>query len=175
METHIGKGVGKFIENELFSAKKYLLIASPVISFNLGKRIFEMLRNGVNIRIITSEKAGEEAEKTNLLANELTKTKLEERKGNLDYKIVSQKEVALMHAKIFVIDGKCAIIGSANLSENSFWNFAEYILISREPEQIRIIENDFEKLWNTFSYCDISESDSKRKLRSLARTLRRKI
>ena len=53
----------------------------------------------------------------------------------------------MIHAKIFIIDGKCAVIGSANFTENSFQNFAEFILITRDLELIKTIERDYEEFW----------------------------
>ena len=61
--------------------------------------------------------------------------------------MISTKDIPMIHAKIFVIDGKCAIMGSANLTENSFQNFAEYILISDDEDMVKRIENDYDKLW----------------------------
>ena len=49
METHIGRGIGKHIEEELFNSKEYLKICSPNISYSLCKKLFELLNNGVKI------------------------------------------------------------------------------------------------------------------------------
>ena len=46
-----------------------------------------------------------------------------------------------------MIDGKCAIIGSANLTENSFQNFVEYVLISDDVDLVKKIEKDFDNFW----------------------------
>jgi len=157
METHVGVGVGRYIEKELFSAQKYLLIVSPGISLDIGKKIFEISKKGVNTKILTSEKGGADSEETNRLALELIQEKTKHMDNkleflSLDYKIVSKNEAKLIHPKIYVIDGSCAIIGSANLTINGFENFAEYIQIFREKSEISKIEEDFNKLWDQFAY-----------------------
>lgn len=158
METHIGVGVGQYIEKEILSAKKYLLLVSPGISLSIGKKIFDIAKNEVAVKILTSEKGGSDSEKTNQLALELISTKNSEsengdlRNLSLDYKIVSKDETKLIHPKIYVIDGLCAIVGSANLTENGFQNFVEYIQIFRDKSEVDKVEKDFYLLWNQFSY-----------------------
>ena len=71
-------------------------------------------------------------------------------KNLLDYKIVEQNKARLIHPKIYVIDDKCAIVGSANLTENGFYNFVEFIQLFKEKDQVKIIKNDFEKLWKLY-------------------------
>lgn len=65
----------------------------------------------------------------------------------LQYKVVSTDNIPLIHAKLFVIDGKCAIMRSANLTENSFQNFVEYILVTKEIDMVNRIDHDFESFW----------------------------
>ena len=68
---------------------------------------------------------------------------------SFDYRVISTYDIPLIHAKIFVIDGKCAIMGSANFTENCFHNFAEYILITKEIDMVNRIERDFESFWSS--------------------------
>tara|TARA_Y100000310_G_scaffold80127_1_gene76804 strand:- start:7587 stop:8123 length:537 start_codon:yes stop_codon:yes gene_type:complete len=152
MRTHIGRGVGKYIEEELFKATNYVKICSPNISYSLCKKLFDLLDSEVKIQVITSDVIT--GDKNSNQANFLAKEKIQKlekennpNKLNLQYKVVSTDDIPLIHAKIYVIDGKCAIMGSANLTENSFQNFAEYILISTEVDVVKQIESDFEKFW----------------------------
>jgi len=181
MERHIGRGVGEFIERELFSAKNYVLISSPDISPDLGNKLFEMVKGGVKARVLTSNTRGANSDKTNRAARELVKANMNVIDSNtwnpppLEYKIVSTEEVAMIHAKIYVIDGKCAIIGSANLTENSFWNFAEYIHITRDIDEIKEIESDFDKIWNLYHDIKLEEPGTKKDMKDMIRKIRRKI
>ena len=63
---------------------------------------------------------------------------------------------------------------SANLTENSFWNFAEYVSITRDSAEIKQIEDDYNKLWNNYSYYQVEQSVN-RSVRFFARNLRRKL
>ena len=79
------------------------------------------------------------------------------KKPNLEYKIISTYDIPLIHAKIFVIDGKCAIMGSANFSENSFQNFAEYILVAKDDDlMVKKIEKVFQFLPNRSLFWKVS-------------------
>jgi len=152
MHTHIGRGIGKFIEKELFKAENYVKICSPNISYSLSKKLFGLLDNQVQIQIITSDiiTGNNNSEQANSLAREIVKkyqNNSDLDKSPLQCKIISTKDIPLIHAKIYVIDGKCAIIGSANLTENSFNNFAEYVLISDDIETVKKIEKDFDDFW----------------------------
>ena len=151
MQTHIGRGVGKYIEEELFKANEYVKICSPNISYSLCKRLFDLLDNQVKIQVITSDVIT--GDKNSNQANSLAKETIQkiqttdQTKSNLQYKVISTNDIPLIHAKLYVIDGKCAIIGSANLTENSFQNFVEYVLITHEVDLIKKIESDFENFW----------------------------
>jgi len=153
MQTHIGQGVGKYIEKELFNATDYVKICSPNVSYSLCEKLFTLLDRGVKIQVITSDIITGDAnsKQANQLAKEkikhLKKTSDDSTKLPLQYKVVSTYDIPLVHAKIFVIDGKCAIMGSANFSENSFQNFVEYILVTKEIDMVNIIERDFESFW----------------------------
>jgi phosphatidylserine/phosphatidylglycerophosphate/cardiolipin synthase-like enzyme len=153
METHIGRGVGTLVEKEVFQAKDYIKICSGNISYSLCEKLFTLLDRGVKIKVLTSDViTGDQNSKQ---ANQLAKEKIKHlKKGSKDsiestfqYKVISTDDVPLIHAKIFVIDGKCAIMGSANFTENSFHNYAEYILITKEIDMVNTIERDFESLW----------------------------
>ncbi len=151
MHTHLGQGVGKFIGEELFKAKNYVKVCSPNISYSLCKKLFGLLDNQVKIQVITSDiiTGDKNSEQANELARKVIK-KFQNNKNEeslLQYKIISSKDIPMIHAKIFLIDGKCAIIGSANLTENSFENFAEYVLITNNTDQIEIIEKDYDEFW----------------------------
>ena len=150
-ETHIGKNLGSIIQKELLTVEKSLLISSPAISLSIGEKIFEIVKKGIKVRVITSEKGGADSEKTNQLAIKLLNVEKNEIfKNLLDYKIVEQNKARLIHPKIYVIDDKCAIVGSANLTENGFYNFVEFIQLFKEKDQVKIIKNDFEKLWKLY-------------------------
>ena len=161
MESHVGIGVGKYIEKELFSAKKSMLIISPGISLKIGEKIFEHIKNGIQTKILTGNNGGSDSLETNKLAMnmiEKNKEKLAYQNLSLEYRIIDKEKNKLIHPKIYVIDNSCAIIGSANLTYNGFNNFVEYIQIFRDSEHIKIIKNDFEELWKLLEKNQINYS-----------------
>jgi len=174
MQTHIGQGVGKYIQKELFKTKKYVKVCSPNISYSLSKKLFNLLDNQIKIQVITSDiiTGDKNSNQTNSLAKEILQ-KNDNIKHNFEYKAISTKDIPLIHAKIYVIDGNCAIIGSANLTENSFQNFVEYILITHEIDLVKKIENDFDKFWIE---CDSYENQiTTKSFKKLLKTLKKKL
>ena len=145
-ETHMGQGIGKYIKEELSRSTNYVKICTPNISYSLCEELFQKLNKGLKIKIIASDIIT--GEKNSVQAKSLAKKIIQENKNlNLEYKAISTYDIPLIHAKIFIIDGKCAVIGSANFTENSFQNFAEFILITRDLELIKTIERDYEEFW----------------------------
>ncbi len=146
METHIGVGVGKYLEKEFENAKDSLWIAT-------------------------------QSEESNVL---IRKYSLDETKDGLshikiNHKVVSTKETPMIHVKLYVVDGKTAIIGSPNLGENHFWKYAEYIWVLREPELVKITMKDYETLWSSYNDSKMELSNTKRKSKNIIRGIRRKM
>ena len=111
---------------------------------------FKYFKKGIKVKIITSEKGGSDSEKTNEEAMKLLNLQNKEFSNLLEYKIIKENKVKLIHPKIYIIDNKCAIVGSANLTENGFYNYIEFIQVFKDKKDVKIIENDFNKLWKLF-------------------------
>ena len=154
METHIGVGVGKYIEKEFENAKESLWIACPTLTISITKKILSIAKKGIKVRIITSPRITPESEES--------------------HKVVSNKEVPMIHVKLYLIDGKIAILGSPNLGENHFWKYAEYIWILNESESVKIAMQDFETLWSHYNDSGIGLSEASRKFKNMIRNSRRK-
>ena len=165
METHIGVGVGEYIEKEFSNAKESIWIASPTLTMSQTKKILKIAENGIKIRIITSPRVTPETEESNILIQRIClnqKTK-NESPYKIEHKIVNNNEIPMMHVKLYLIDEKIAIIGSPNLGESHFWNYAEYIWILNESDLVNTAKNDYNKLWSLFSEGKVDLSDSTRK------------
>jgi len=148
--TFIGKNLGKIIEKEFHNSEKLILISSPAISLSIWKIILKILKKGVKIKIITSEKGGSNSDLTNQEAMKILNDKNNEITGLLEYKIIKEEKSKLIHPKIYIIDNKCAIVGSANLTENGFYNYVEFIQLFKDENDIKIIKKDYQKLWKLF-------------------------
>jgi phosphatidylserine/phosphatidylglycerophosphate/cardiolipin synthase-like enzyme len=149
-QTYIGKNSGNIIQKEFLLSEKSILISSPAISFSIWKIIFDIMKKGIKIKIVTSEKGGSDSETTNQFAMKLINGKDKTFSDLLEYKIVKKSKVKIMHPKFYIIDDKCAIVGSANLTDNGFHNYIEFIQVFKEREQVDIIREDFNKLWALF-------------------------
>ncbi len=172
MEIFAGKGVGEFVENELFSANSYVLICSPSISYRLGEKMIQMVKNGIKVKTITSNSGAGETNKVHQLVTNFLNS-YDENIKHLEYKIVSTKEI-FVHAKIYVKDGKYAVLGSANFTDESFWHNAESIIFTKELHEIKKIEQNFEKLWNSYKSANVNESQNT-KLKTVLKKIKNKV
>ncbi len=177
METHIGVGVGKYLEKEFENAKDSLWIATPTLTITLAKKIISLAKNGIKIRIITSPRINKESEESNILIRKYSLDETNDGSSHIkiNHKVVSTKETPMIHVKLYVVDGKTAIIGSPNLGENHFWKYAEYIWVLREPELVKITMKDYETLWSSYNDSKMELSNTKRKSKNIIRGIRRKI
>tara|TARA_B110000438_G_scaffold302514_1_gene360410 strand:- start:1399 stop:1911 length:513 start_codon:yes stop_codon:yes gene_type:complete len=148
MYTHVEIGVGKYIEERFSKAKNSIFISTPEISFILSKKLINYLENGINIKIIVSEATNNESKKSINLLNRYKEKN--NKKGILEIKVVNFNQAVLIHAKIYIIDEKIAIIGSANFTENSFYFLPEYIIIHDEIEIVNQIKINFFQIWEKY-------------------------
>jgi len=151
LRTYVGRGAGAFIENQFFAAPKttFLLICSPWISPKYAQHIIDLARRGIQVRIITGDSAQNKAALD--LFNEFTKPprdwlgRIPKDWTPPPIDILKVKEHSI-HAKIYAMEGY-AVVGSANLTENGLWQWAEHIVIF-EGEEAEQIVNDFSTLYH---------------------------
>lgn len=177
MDSHIGVGVGKYIDEEFNNAKDSLWVVSPTITPSMINKIIKLVERGIKLRIITSPRVTPETEESNVLLRKLSLQQNNSNLGNtpIEHKVVSMKDVPMVHVKMYIIDGKIAIIGSPNLGENHFYEYAEYILILNESKHVDRVINDFEILWASYDDSQVDLNETKRKTKDLVRKLRRKL
>jgi len=167
METHIGVGIGKYIEEKISNAQNNIFISSPRMTSSLVKKLINYSKKGIKIKIITSEPVLEKhKDAIKIFQSEFTNKSYDV--NFLEVKVVDALQAALIHARIFIIDDKCAIIGSANFTEDSFFDLPEYIIIHDDKSEVKQITNDFFYLWN--KYKDQSFGNvTKKRLKNLAK------
>ncbi len=155
MRTYIGKGAGAHIEMKLLGARRYVLVCSPYISPDYASKIVSLASNNVAIRLITSNSQDPyQQQSLKILKEAITPPRglfaFRKRKNwkriPLELMIINEK---LVHAKIYVIDGEYAVVGSANMTKNGFWDNIEYIMIF-EGDEAQKIEDDFQTLWRVY-------------------------
>ena len=172
MQSHIGIGVGKYLENEFDSAKESLWIISPIITRKITEKIITIANKGVKIRILTNPRITSESEYANIfLKNFITDEKIHNpTKGtSIEQKIVNPNDIPMVHVKLYVVDQRKAIIGSVNLGEKHFWDYAEYLCIFDEPDIVEKAVSDFEKLWSDYNNYNLNSSQSKATIKNVLR------
>jgi phosphatidylserine/phosphatidylglycerophosphate/cardiolipin synthase-like enzyme len=176
MQSHIGVGIGKYIEEEFLKSKTSIMISSPIITPKFAKSLIELAEKGIHIKIVTSPRIDEESERANMMlskfSNEKNNNQLQKK---LELKIIDNKKFPMNHAKIYLIDNKTAIIGSLNLAEVHFWKYIEYLWIMDEPEFVNQVKDDFQKLWTSFSYITMDSNEKKVQTKNFIRKIRRKL
>ena len=176
MKSHIGVGIGKYIEEEFSKARLSIMISSPVISTKFAENLMALSEKGIKIKIITSPRVTEYSERANMMLTKFSNKKnSNQTEKKLDLKIIDPKKFSMNHAKMYIIDNKIAIIGSVNFSESYFWNNIEYLLILDESEIVNQVINDYDKLWNSYSYVTIDTNEKTVQTKNFIRKIRRKL
>jgi HKD family nuclease len=161
----VGRSTGDFVEKQLFSAEKYLLICSPWIDSIYAVRAVSMARKNVQILILTSNDKSNEQHKKGLEelreAMKVPRTMIRRMKDHvplpLNYRVINNK---FIHPIMYCADGRYAVVGSAMLTQNDLWKNVEHLIIMNESDEVRKIETDFERLWRSYSKEEIREETS---------------
>ena len=106
--------------------------------------LIKISRKGVKIRVLTwmPEPGGEvdeyryHVESLRILKNNVSE--------NLEVRVAEK-----LHAKIYIVDDKVVITGSANLTERGMHGNYEHIDVKMDPGLVLRIHNEFIKLWNS--------------------------
>lgn len=176
MKTYVGRGAGAFLESQISNAEQYLLISSPWINPKYAEKLVRLARNGVIVKVITSNEKGENQAAIRVFEKALKperdwlgRVKKDWAPPPMDVKVVGER---LVHAKIYCVDGRYAVVGSVNFTEKGLWSNAEHIIIFEKPEEVEIIEEDFAKLWKLYETKEIvTEITSKSEKKSLVKRI----
>jgi len=134
------RSVGKILEPLLRRAEKSLDISSPFISSRYARMLVDKSKEGVWVRVLTSMPEGGEF-KYHLEALEVLKQNLSD---TLEVRIAES-----LHAKTYIVDGKLAVTGSANLTESGLYKNLEHIEVKMEPKTVEDNVKVFEEMWKS--------------------------
>ncbi len=117
-------------------------MSSPYISDHYVKDLIKNLaERGVEIKILTAPVA--EAEE-----NEYHQKALEELKELVkNFKNVEVKILKDLHAKIYIIDEKYVVTGSANLTLRGMRHNIEHVEVKMDKNSINELNKVFNKMW----------------------------
>lgn len=137
--------VGKVVEPLLQDARKSIDISSPFISPKYARMLTNKSKEGIRVRVLTwIPKPGEESIDEYRYHVESLRILKENINENLEVRVTDR-----LHAKIYVIDGKIAITGSANLTERGMHGNYEHIDIKLDSRSVSRVSEEFSKLWNS--------------------------
>lgn len=155
MRTYVGRNLGAFIELMIFSANKMLWICSPRISPKFARRLVEQARKGVDVKVITSNYGNEES--VEIIKKSLKSDKIDEviaksdlLKPKLDYLILKGNNALRPQFRMYLVDGRHAIIGSFDLTESDLYENIGYVIILDDWRDVEKIMEDFLALWRLY-------------------------
>lgn len=122
----------------LASAKETILIGNPYFLPDpmIRREIATAARRGVDVKIITTGKKTDHAI-TRAGSRRLYRSLLEAGVEIFEY------SRTMYHAKVFLVDGKWAVVGTSNMDNRSFGINDEILLAIPEPSIIKQLSDDF--------------------------------
>ena len=152
MRSYVGRSAGSMFLDRLFSAKKYVYVASRWISREYAERLVELARGGVYVRVITGDdRLNEEALAVLRKALEPPlSAKLRLRSWKPPLMELGVIRARYLHVKLYIVDDELAVVGSANLTKAGMLSNIEHILLF-EDKTVMQLKRDFEKLWQLFT------------------------
>ncbi len=139
--SETSREMGKVIEPLLQGSRRSIDVSSPFISPRYARMLIDKSKQGVKVRVLTwMPKPGEEGYDYHVESLRILRENLND---NLEVRIANQ-----LHAKIYLVDGKIAITGSANLTESGMYGNLEHIDMKLDPKLVSEINRGFDELWN---------------------------
>jgi hypothetical protein len=142
MKTYSGSNAGSYIKPLLENAKESIWIISPWLGKEYARLLVSLSQRGVEVRIITS-KVDYNLESLGIF------TACEN--PNLYFLVLDRErpddKATFIHAKMYLVDKKFGISGSANLTYSGLNTNVESLSIAETEEEIQHIERDFMRLW----------------------------
>lgn len=138
MRTFSGSEVGRFLEPILWNAKESVWVCSPWIGKEYMEKLVELSRQGIDIRIITS----------NVDYNQPAITLIKAREHpNFSFIVLDQEQGKFIHSKIYVADNERAVTGSANLTYSGLHSNDETVHVTENVEEAHEVQRNFMELW----------------------------
>lgn len=107
------------------------IYAQSANDFKIVGALAKAARNGVQVELLTSAKIRDK------------QAMFMQRAGIL----IKQSKSLYIHAKVFIIDNKLAVIGSTNLTRASLDDNRELSVVTRDQDVIKQLNNKFDKDW----------------------------
>jgi len=153
MKTYCGSTAGSLLEPMLWNAQESIWVISPWIGKYYAEKLVSFVEKGVEVRIITSN--------VDYNKESLAIFKAYDNQ-RLFLLVLDKNKVAFIHSKIYIVDKKHAISGSANLTNSGLNYNVESLNISKNLDEAQQLEMDFMRLWMEFENKQMSKDDFSR-------------
>jgi hypothetical protein len=150
MKTYCASNAGSQIEPVLWNARESVWIISPWLGKDYAERLAFLSQKGIEVRIITSYVD------SNIESIEILKAA---QNTNLRLLVLDKEKAAFIHAKIYIVDNKYGISGSANLTFTGLNSSIENLSIAENQEEVQKIRNDFMNIWMSFDTKSMSNEE----------------
>ena len=150
MKTYCDSKAGSQIEPVLWNARESVWIISPWLGKEYAERLASLSQKGVEVRIITSYAD------FNIESIEILKSA---NNRNLKLLVLDKEKSAFIHAKIYIVDKKYGISGSANLTFSGLNSSVENLSIAENQDEVQKIRNDFMNTWMSFDTKSMSSEE----------------
>ncbi len=138
VESKMKTSVGEIVHKNISSANQIVRICTPFLNTEILKDITrDALRRDVRVRLLIS--------RSKKLSRELRSALLQlinANPGLLEVRFLSEK---FIHAKIYIVDDRVAIVGSPNLTFGGLYENIEVLSIHRNKAEVYKLISDFER------------------------------
>ena len=149
IKTYVGRGVGAHFINELLESRSFIYVASRWISPEYAEKLIAKAREGVEVRIITSNDREKNHQRALKIILDSLKPPLLKRgwtPPNLEVGVVREK---YLHVKLYIGD-HIAAMGSANFTYLGLWENIEHVAVFSDRDTIDMLRKDFQTLWKLY-------------------------
>jgi HKD family nuclease len=154
MKTFSDKNAGSVLLPLFEKATESVWIVSPWLSKQYAELLAQLSKRGLEVRLITSKVD------TNLNALEVLRAS---ENPNLHYLILetdkASDKAVFVHAKIYLVDKRFGVSGSANLTYSGLHTNVESLNMAETENEIRQLETDFMRLWLKYEKSSISKEE----------------
>lgn len=139
MKNYVDKRTGRYIQTKLQDAKTSAWVCTTYIDTEYVDILIDLAAKGVEVRLISSNK------QTGFNLKDYLKEK-----PNLPaaFKHLVLTGSDFVHARLYIIDSNYAVDGSVNLTKNGLWNQPNYIHIHQLREEVSVVKDTFNKIWD---------------------------
>lgn len=138
MRNYVDRCTGRYIHARLNNAEKSAWICTPYIDKKYAEILISLAKSNVEVKLIA----------TNRQTGFYLRNYVTSQSPPPNFKALIPTGTDFVHAKLYIIDDEYAIDGSVNLTANGLWNQPNYVHIHESKEEINIVKDTFNRIWN---------------------------